>query len=92
MRAAWYRPGTQLPGWVLILARNSHVIITRLGLYGISRSLLNRLGHRTDHGLTGMLVLAIASSVRSGRSSTAPMRKQIAPIRVWVPARPALCT
>src|SRR5690349_12335298 len=32
--AAWYRSGTQLPGWILILARNSHVIIPRLGLYG----------------------------------------------------------
>jgi hypothetical protein len=33
-----------------------------------------------------------ASSVRSGSSSTEPIRKQIAPIRVWVLARPALCT
>src|SRR5262252_1802067 len=32
------------------------------------------------------------SSVRSGSSMMAPMRKQIAPTRVWVSARPALCT
>jgi hypothetical protein len=33
-----------------------------------------------------------ASSVRSGNSSRAPMKKQTAPIRVWVLARAASCT
>ena len=54
------------------------------------------VGSRTDHRLTASLLLAVASvrvsSVRSGSSRTAPIRKQMAPIRVWVLARPALWT